>query len=119
MVSNSVVTATDKIDHSHIKKMHEGKREHDLSGHCTNTSSKFRPGDDGLPGTDHQCCISKVEQVIPDEQDIVDGVGHFFITMKEAKYVNPAITVKPEAYMYCNKVSDEEVEDISKCIHIR
>ena len=81
MVSNSFMFSTDKIDHSHIPEMHDGKRQCDLSGHRADTTYQFCPGSNGLPCADHKRSITEIEQIITDKKDIINGIGQFLISM--------------------------------------
>lgn len=81
MVSNSVVATADQIDHGHVPEMHDTKCQCDLAGHGTNAPDEFCPGVNGLPRSDRQRGIPQIKEVITYQQDIVNGIGQFFITM--------------------------------------
>src|ERR1051326_6484924 len=114
-----MMARADQQDNSHIEKMHDSEGEQDPTSHTAYTACHFSPGMHCFPETDHQGCITEVEQVITGEQYPVDRIGKFLIIVKEAKNIYPAIAIKNKTGMNSDEVSDEQVNEVSESIHNR
>jgi hypothetical protein len=98
--------------------MHHCQRKQYFPRHGADTRNQFRPVSDRFPGTDHQSSIAKVKEIIAGQQHPVDKIGQLFILMKQAKDIHPSISIKMKTNVNSNKVSDEQVNDISESVHI-
>ena len=116
-MSESIFPFAKNINAGHIRVMDQRKRENDAARHDRNAFQQGGIGGHGFPGADHHNGVTEVEQVIPDEQDAVDGVGERLVLPHQREDEQPAVAVKAPAYPNGNKTGDNEIDEISQRVH--
>ena len=117
MVREMFSFVADMQDHGHVHKMNEGQYQYDPSGHRSNGGKYTSPAIQRLPRSYHQRGIAQVKQVIARQQQFVDGIGEWLITIHEVQDIDPPVAVKRKADMNRDTVSDEQVKKIGDRIH--
>lgn len=102
-----------KVQPAHVREVHEGQGEHDLTGHGGDAGEQLHRVMDGAPALQHEGGVTKVYEVIAYQQDAVDEAGKGGIAMQQFQDEKAAVAVKEQAYAYGDEVGQEEINEVS------
>src|SRR4029077_19032030 len=98
--------------HVKIQEVHDAEHHQDGADLVANQLDRLAEGFGRHAGAQGQGDVSQVDQVEPDHQQVIDGIGQFGVALESVHQEHPPVLAERSGHPYGNRQTDSQIQNV-------